>query len=240
MQGVTELGQAFVGPGRRRINVRGTLHLQGLVGSLGVELLHEGVEAGLLLQAVGARRSGGLLLQGQMHALVAAVLLRMAGLDAFDRDAEPQPPDRELGKVEQAVGTGEGNTVVRSNRLWQAALPEETLEGGDGQLFAGRPQGFAQKQVARGMVGDSQRVAILAVAEPELAFEIGAPQLVGTGSYRQLGTGGTASGPADRLDQAVPVQDPGDGALGRPAHAAGPSPQRQFAEPAGAPVRLLA
>src|SRR2546425_5049500 len=92
----------------------------------------------------------------------------------------------------------------------------------------------------RGMVGDSQRVAILAVAEPELAFEIGAPQLVGTGSCRQLGTGGTASGPADRLDQAVPVQDRVDGALGRHAHVAVQSPQQQFADLAGAPVRLLA
>jgi hypothetical protein len=63
------------------------------VGSVGVELLDESVEAGLLRQAVGPGRSGGLLLQGQMHALMAAVLLRMAGLDALDRDAEPEPPD---------------------------------------------------------------------------------------------------------------------------------------------------
>ena len=44
-----------------------------------------------------------------MHALMAAVMLGMAGLDALDADAEPQPPDRELGEVEQAVGTGEGD-----------------------------------------------------------------------------------------------------------------------------------
>ena len=62
--------------------------------AFGVELADEGVEAGLLLEAVHARRAGGFLLQGQVHALVAAVLLRMAGLDALDGDAEPQPPDR--------------------------------------------------------------------------------------------------------------------------------------------------
>jgi len=34
-----------------------------------------------------------------MHALMASVLLRMAGLDALDGDAEPQPPDGELGEI---------------------------------------------------------------------------------------------------------------------------------------------
>jgi hypothetical protein len=72
----------------------------------------EGVEAGLLLQAVGARRPGGFLLQGQVHALVAAVLLRVTGLDAFHRDAQPQPPDREFGQAEQAVATGKKHAVV--------------------------------------------------------------------------------------------------------------------------------
>jgi len=62
----------------------------------GIELPHEGIEALLLLQAVEAGRPGRFLLQGEVHALVAAVLLRMARLDALDGDAEPEPPDREL------------------------------------------------------------------------------------------------------------------------------------------------
>jgi hypothetical protein len=46
-----------------------------------------------------------------MHALATAVLLRMAGLDALDRDAEPQPPDGELGEVEAPVGLAKGTPL---------------------------------------------------------------------------------------------------------------------------------
>jgi hypothetical protein len=41
-----------------------------------------------------------------MHALMPTVLLQLTGLDAFDGDAQTQPPDREFGKVEQRVGGG--------------------------------------------------------------------------------------------------------------------------------------
>jgi hypothetical protein len=33
-----------------------------------------------------------------MHALVPAVLLRLAGLNALDPNPQPQPPDRELAQ----------------------------------------------------------------------------------------------------------------------------------------------
>jgi hypothetical protein len=39
-----------------------------------------------------------------VHALVTAVLLRMSRLDAFDRNAEPKPPDRPRAtEIEGAV-----------------------------------------------------------------------------------------------------------------------------------------
>src|SRR5215831_18229123 len=58
-----------------------------------VEDLHELVEAGLLLEEVGGGRLGGLFFQGEMHAFVAAILLRMARLDAFNANAEAKPPE---------------------------------------------------------------------------------------------------------------------------------------------------
>ena len=57
----------------------------------GIELMHEGIEARLLLQAVEAWRRGRFLLGVQVHAFVAAVLLWRAWLDALDRDAKLQP-----------------------------------------------------------------------------------------------------------------------------------------------------
>ncbi len=96
MEGVCHLGQASVGSWGWAIELTGASHVEGLVGSFSVEFDEEVIEAGLLLKAVHARRPGGFLLQGEMHALMAPVLLRVARLDALDGDAEPEPPDGEL------------------------------------------------------------------------------------------------------------------------------------------------
>jgi hypothetical protein len=74
----------------------GALHIKRLMRPFDIELAHEGIEAFLLLQTVGARRSGCFLFEGKVHALMTSVLLRMTRLDAFDGDTEPRPPDREF------------------------------------------------------------------------------------------------------------------------------------------------
>jgi hypothetical protein len=90
---------ALIRSRRRGVQLTRTLHAEGLVGPLVIELLDEIIELALALEEVGASRAGGLLLQRTMHALMTAVLLLMAGLKALDADTQSQPPDRELGKI---------------------------------------------------------------------------------------------------------------------------------------------
>src|SRR5215475_7440135 len=104
---------------------------------LGVELADELIEACLLLEAVSTGRARGFFFQSQVHALVTAVLLRVTRLDAFDGDAQAQPPDRQLGEVEQRVRASKWNTVVGADGGRQAALEKQLLEGGDGGVLAG-------------------------------------------------------------------------------------------------------
>jgi transposase InsO family protein len=90
MQRIGKVGQAVIRPRRGGVDLSGRLHIEGFVRPFLVEFLYEIVEAGLLLETVRAGRPRGLFLQGQMHALMAAVLLRMAWLDALDGNAQHQ------------------------------------------------------------------------------------------------------------------------------------------------------
>src|ERR1700747_848507 len=103
MERISQLGQAAIRAQGSRVDLSRALHVQSFVRAFAVEFADEVIEFCLLLQAVSARRSGGLLLESEMQALVASVLLRMAGLDALDLNAEPEPPHRKLREVEQGI-----------------------------------------------------------------------------------------------------------------------------------------
>ncbi len=84
MERIAGFRKAGVGPGRGRIDLRRALHGQSLMRTLGIELFEEGVELALLLQQICSGGPGGFLFQGPVHALMPAVLLRMAGPNALD------------------------------------------------------------------------------------------------------------------------------------------------------------
>src|SRR4029077_5423118 len=174
-EGIAEFRQAAIGPARRPVDLGGALHGKRFVGTLGVELGDEGIELGLLLEAVHAWGPGGFLLERQMHALMASVLLGPAWLDALDLDAEPEPPDGQPAQIEQGIGGGERDAIVGADAGWQAALLEQAFEGRKSQVFPRGLERLAEQQIARGVIGDGEGIAVGLVAELELTLVIGAP-----------------------------------------------------------------
>jgi hypothetical protein len=81
---VVRFADALIGAAGRSVDLRRTLHFQRFVRAFVIKLFQEGVELGLLLQEVGARRAGGFFFQGEMHALMPAILLGMAGTDPLN------------------------------------------------------------------------------------------------------------------------------------------------------------
>src|SRR5919106_679508 len=110
-EGVVQLRPAGVGPCGGYIDLRRAAHGERLVVALSVEFLDQAIETVLLLATVHAGRACGLLLPRQAHALVAAVLVRVAGLDALEGDAEPQPPHGRLRQVVEPLGLAKGSPL---------------------------------------------------------------------------------------------------------------------------------
>ena len=132
---------------------------QGLVGSFLVVFVTEAGKAVLLSEAGRGGGNGRLPLERAMQAFVAPILLRAAGLDALGQDAEPDPPDRQLGEPSQRLGGGEGGAVVGAEDAGQAVGAEEPVEDRPAQLPLGRVEGLAPQQEAAVAVDDGQRVA---------------------------------------------------------------------------------
>ena len=88
-------------------------------------------------------------------------------------------------EIEQGIGTGKGHAIVGADGQRQTAFAEQPLEGGNGRVFARRVQRFTEQQEARGMIADGQWVTVPVIAEPELALEVGTPQVIGTRALRQ-------------------------------------------------------
>jgi hypothetical protein len=68
-----------------------------------------------------------------MHPLMAAILLRVAGLDPLDLDAEPEPPDRQPAQSKQGIGTGKGT----EKPLSRSDLSSISLDVSTGKITRG-------------------------------------------------------------------------------------------------------
>ena len=85
---------------------------QGLMRTIGVEVLSPEVEADLLFGLRRRRRIRHLLAGPAVHSFVAAILIRTAGRDPVGPDVEFQKPHRQDRQSAQAQPVGERAAVV--------------------------------------------------------------------------------------------------------------------------------
>src|SRR5260370_29502954 len=124
------------------------------------------------------------------------------------------------------AGRGEGHPVVGADGAGQAILPEEPVEDGAHAVALRGEQAVTGEEVAGVLVGDRQRIAVDAVAGPEVALEVRGPEIVGLRGGRRDDAGMlVVPPPAAFLDEAAASQQIARGAYGRPVHGPVPRPQ---------------
>jgi hypothetical protein len=207
------------------------------VGPQGVVLVAPAGEAALLLRSGALGWAGALALEGEVHALVATVLLRGAGLDEIGQDAEADPPDRERRQAAEGLG-GEGHAVIGADPPGQTIRAEEALEDWAGLDQLGAGERLTPEQHPAVAVGHGEWEAVLAVAELELALVIGGPHRIG-GVHRGAGRSRrarAADAPAGG-DQAQVLEAARDGRAHGPGRL-GPAIAHQTEQLPGAPVGM--
>src|SRR5487761_249837 len=103
---------------------------------------------------------------------------------------------------------GEGYTVVAADVGRQAALLKKPFKYSESVSFPGRRKGLTSQQKTAGVVGDGERIAVLAVPQQELALVVGTPELIGPLPQRQR------SALRATTQAAVAIEHGMDGALG--------------------------
>jgi hypothetical protein len=121
-------------------------------------------------------------------------------------------------EIKKPVGRSEGHAIIGANGLRQPPFPEKPLKGQESGLFLIAFHGLAQQQVARGVIGNRERVAVALVAELELSLVVGTPQVIGAQAWRKLCSLSPCSGSARPGDQTMPVQDRVNGTAGWHLH----------------------
>src|SRR4051794_29361887 len=102
-------------------------HLEGLMRPFVIELLPKFIKALLLLKKASTCRARRLLLEGQVHPLVSAVLFGMAWLDSLELNSEAHPPDGKLTEAKESTRS-EGRPVIRSHGVWNSIFLKYRLK----------------------------------------------------------------------------------------------------------------
>ncbi len=202
---------------RRCVKLRRGPLTQGFVRALLVVVPAEGVEAGLLFVGIARRRTRGLRLQGAMHPLMAAIVLRRSRADEAQPNAKPQPPRRQSCQP-AGSGTAEWRSIVAADRSRQSIASEGPLKHWTSSLDRlRRDLDFDQKTAVT--VRHGQGIDPLLVQRAEPPFEVHAPFVVGGLDFRKwlFSRVDRLSPPLDRLDQVGPLEDVADRRGRRPA-----------------------
>ena len=76
------------------------------------------------------------------------------------------------------VRRSERHTIIAADVGGQAALFKKPLKYSESVVFSGGRKRLTGKKKTAGMIGDRERIAILAIPEQELALVIGARELI--------------------------------------------------------------
>lgn len=170
----------------------------------------------LLRPLRGFGRPGAFGLPRAMHPLVAAVLLGGGGLGEIRQDPQAQPPHGERGESAERL-RGEGHPVVRADAPGQAVLGKGASEHRLALTGLRTGQPLTAQQHPAVPIRDGERIAVLTIAELELAFEVRGPNRVGR-IHRGLGSPGMSrtAHPARRDHESGAVEMQGEGAARGP------------------------
>ena len=154
------------------------------------------------------------------------------------RIPEPEPPDAELGEAAESTG-GKGLAIVGADALREPIGAEEPLEHLLGGLEQRTLEPVTGQQIAGVGVLDRERIAVAAIAEAELAFEVDRPDHIGASDrgLRPAWVSADLRSPAAG-HAAVPDQDAMDGRGGGHLRR-GMSLEEELVELAGAPAPML-
>src|SRR5438045_1002896 len=207
--GVFNFGQLYrIRPRRWSIYVvRPAPVTQTAMRPLFVVLGAKGVEGALLGAQVGLGRLSGRGLQGTVHALMPAILLRLTRIDAFGQHAKLQQPHAESTQTTDG-DTGKRRSIVGAHHPGQTVLAKGSRSVGSSAGVSRAIKPVATQQEAAVVVGDGQWVADPFVPERKVPFEVRTPYIVGPADAgKRLRGRWRVMPPLTRLDQAVALED---------------------------------